>query len=656
MNTEIIDKMFKNMNEALKGNIDAMCEVVLTTFEEPKGTLKECLEKYDSTRLDFLINMYPEVHEKKKSINKKQKVKLLEENILDLVTNRLDDLSVDLLKELHMVLKDDTYQMKTRILIGMGIVFYAITNHKEIFYIPSDVKKILEVKLTKQTIDDSVEKNFFSFLLSCYYVYGFVPKDLVKKIYEDKTHMKTNLEENSELFNKNFLTVRIDNQEFFWSKKYPVFEEAKKIPTDYASLSYDEIMRYLFEFTMFLNDVSEVLQISSEENIGSLIEKILIIPKDNETIINELVQEYDLNFKKAKKLQDFFENMHIRYWALGGKTKEEKQMEEFVLNKKPTKKDLKSCLEALDDQAFTFLNQKYKAHSIDELYEKILVAFEAEFSIQDDQENILKMENKEFDNDIIVAYDIINAYFFLYKSQEKLKVIIPNEMKDILLQKDLDEDDGLDLKKFEDENDLVYEYITINGIIKKSDLQQLLKKYHNIHYSIKELDQIVKDYDFFVHSQYYSVLADITDFEKDLILSRKKDNSFRIIDDEHLDSLDELDDFSNKIEYYLRDSKASELSKKEFLGTILMLVQIEMFSSESIKSLMKEHNFSLDKVTFQKILDCVREYKNTIPLWTQNGFTKKEIISMPKKEKIGRNDLCPCGSGKKYKNCCGKNA
>ena len=24
-------------------------------------------------------------------------------------------------------------------------------------------------------------------------------------------------------------------------------------------------------------------------------------------------------------------------------------------------------------------------------------------------------------------------------------------------------------------------------------------------------------------------------------------------------------------------------------------------------------------------------------------------------EKIGRNDLCPCGSGKKYKKCCGVN-
>jgi len=24
--------------------------------------------------------------------------------------------------------------------------------------------------------------------------------------------------------------------------------------------------------------------------------------------------------------------------------------------------------------------------------------------------------------------------------------------------------------------------------------------------------------------------------------------------------------------------------------------------------------------------------------------------------KVGRNDPCPCGSGKKYKNCCGRNA
>jgi uncharacterized protein YecA (UPF0149 family) len=31
-----------------------------------------------------------------------------------------------------------------------------------------------------------------------------------------------------------------------------------------------------------------------------------------------------------------------------------------------------------------------------------------------------------------------------------------------------------------------------------------------------------------------------------------------------------------------------------------------------------------------------------------------QVVVMGSKEKIGRNDPCPCGSGKKYKKCCGK--
>ena len=47
----------------------------------------------------------------------------------------------------------------------------------------------------------------------------------------------------------------------------------------------------------------------------------------------------------------------------------------------------------------------------------------------------------------------------------------------------------------------------------------------------------------------------------------------------------------------------------------------------------------------------------------RKSVTKKQITKdsdntrarTPKKsEKIGRNSPCPCGSGKKYKNCCGK--
>jgi uncharacterized protein YecA (UPF0149 family) len=33
------------------------------------------------------------------------------------------------------------------------------------------------------------------------------------------------------------------------------------------------------------------------------------------------------------------------------------------------------------------------------------------------------------------------------------------------------------------------------------------------------------------------------------------------------------------------------------------------------------------------------------------GATVKTIVR--EAPKVGRNDLCPCGSGKKYKKCCG---
>jgi uncharacterized protein YecA (UPF0149 family) len=56
---------------------------------------------------------------------------------------------------------------------------------------------------------------------------------------------------------------------------------------------------------------------------------------------------------------------------------------------------------------------------------------------------------------------------------------------------------------------------------------------------------------------------------------------------------------------------------------------------------------------------------NNTRIWENNGHTPNEIYEryekphlMPlprgggKSRKVGRNDPCPCGSGKKYKKCC----
>ena len=43
------------------------------------------------------------------------------------------------------------------------------------------------------------------------------------------------------------------------------------------------------------------------------------------------------------------------------------------------------------------------------------------------------------------------------------------------------------------------------------------------------------------------------------------------------------------------------------------------------------------------------------PTSTSGGSENSTSSTVRKGKKVGRNDLCPCGSGKKYKKCCGKN-
>lgn len=61
-------------------------------------------------------------------------------------------------------------------------------------------------------------------------------------------------------------------------------------------------------------------------------------------------------------------------------------------------------------------------------------------------------------------------------------------------------------------------------------------------------------------------------------------------------------------------------------------------------------------------LRLATEFINSLPRWILKGHSSEEVNrtvtsgNQPFKaeKKVGRNDPCPCGSGKKYKHCCGK--
>ena len=85
---------------------------------------------------------------------------------------------------------------------------------------------------------------------------------------------------------------------------------------------------------------------------------------------------------------------------------------------------------------------------------------------------------------------------------------------------------------------------------------------------------------------------------------------------------------------------------------------IEEMEEDTVVSLA----FDKEKL-YKNMVDAKAEWLYELPQW-DNIFSeekRKELYkeqknsgTIRKEKKIGRNDPCPCGSGKKYKKCCGK--
>lgn len=93
-------------------------------------------------------------------------------------------------------------------------------------------------------------------------------------------------------------------------------------------------------------------------------------------------------------------------------------------------------------------------------------------------------------------------------------------------------------------------------------------------------------------------------------------------------------------------------------------INTSLIEEIDLDSLNEDSEIKLD-IDFEKLyfnmLDAKAEWLYTLPQWEDVLPKEKrdEITKEYKKSKIavstkvGRNDPCPCGSGKKYKKCCG---
>ena len=127
----------------------------------------------------------------------------------------------------------------------------------------------------------------------------------------------------------------------------------------------------------------------------------------------------------------------------------------------------------------------------------------------------------------------------------------------------------------------------------------------------------------------------------------------------------------------LRDYIISNMCKdEETVGSLIEDIELLCFMEQPFNEVIYE--FKRNGILFEStrqlntLMSLLADVYNNTRTWNNRGYTAKEmneilgeniplVTGIPIDrlddvifKKVGRNDPCPCGSGKKYKKCCGR--
>ena len=93
----------------------------------------------------------------------------------------------------------------------------------------------------------------------------------------------------------------------------------------------------------------------------------------------------------------------------------------------------------------------------------------------------------------------------------------------------------------------------------------------------------------------------------------------------------------------------------QYLEELRQVIGLRSYGQKDPLSEFKKESFNLFEGLLEKIkTDAFKFLLNlNIVVTDKNNENTKEEIAPRQKQKIGRNEKCACGSGKKYKHCCG---
>ena len=131
----------------------------------------------------------------------------------------------------------------------------------------------------------------------------------------------------------------------------------------------------------------------------------------------------------------------------------------------------------------------------------------------------------------------------------------------------------------------------------------------------------------------------------------------KVVDQKWMDHIDAMDELKNGIGLQGYGQK-DPVVQYRIVGSDMFDEMIESIKIDVVKLLMNlRQQKDLRRAEQAKITNTALQAIRSVD-GGQSTLENPDVDRTVRREepKVGRNDPCPCGSGKKYKNCCGKNA
>ena len=282
------------------------------------------------------------------------------------------------------------------------------------------------------------------------------------------------------------------------------------------------------------------------------------------------------------------------------------------------------------------------------------------------------------------AYPMDYGIIFSFYHQERRCLVVPEEIKDIFRNID-----KAVFTKHRERYQLFCKYIkalcNFYGAFEPEQFINIFNTFNRDSTDLAEFNKIyqkltLKRQDFFNYGKY--ILEEYYDHvshdEMDSFLEKIKDKPYYMPGKEEL--LKKADDFYFEMTPKLTALKDYVLSnicmKEEIVDSLIEDIGLLCFMERPLYEVIYE--FKRNGLLFEStkqlniLMPLLVDVYNNTRTWANRGYTAKEIsenfnenaffvTGIPIDElddvifkRVGRNDPCPCGSGKKYKKCCAR--